>query len=224
MPNVASRIEAANKETGTRLLISEAAYGEAKDGVEVADYVRVRLRGTSDRINLYEVKALTSEARAELAPEEHETALFAGRKWYRVLPEGELEPTEWRIVEVASVDIVVARHADGTYHAFNNSCPHLHLPLFDRRNLNEGDLGIRSSTGPPRPLCSDLTEDRGLVCRWHLSCFDLQTGEIRDWAPGLSEDGSAKGWEFMGDVSRNQTQHQVHSCRSSEGSVWLTLE
>jgi len=224
VPNVASRIEAANKEAGTRFLISEAAYDEVKDSVEVADYVRVRLRGTSDRITLYEVKALTPDAQAALAPTEHETAFFAGKKWFQVLAKGELALTQWRIIEVAAVDVVITRLADGTYHAFNNACPHLHLPMFDRRTLKEGDLGIRSSTGLPRPLCSDFTEDRGVICRWHHSCFDLQTGEIRDWAPVLNEDGSATGWEFMGDVSRNRTQLEVYPCRVYEGFVWLAWE
>ncbi|TIP78390.1 MAG: adenylate/guanylate cyclase domain-containing protein, partial [Mesorhizobium sp.] len=44
--NLASRIEAANKDAGTRLLISEALHGQIADKVEVGDFVRVRLRGT----------------------------------------------------------------------------------------------------------------------------------------------------------------------------------
>jgi len=57
--NVASRVEAANKEAGTRLLISEALQTEVESQVEVADFVRVRLPGTSERITLYEVARLT---------------------------------------------------------------------------------------------------------------------------------------------------------------------
>lgn len=224
VPNIASRIEAANKEAGTRLLISEAAYREVKDSVEIADYVRVRLRGTSERITLYEVTALTADARAALAPRERETVLFAGKKWFQVLAEDALAPSQWRIIEVQDVDVVITRLADGTYHAFNNACPHLHLPLFERRDLAEGDLGINTNTGLPRPLCSSFTEDRGLICRWHQSCFDLQTGEIRDWAPVLNEDGTTTGWEFLGDVSRNKVPLEVYPCRVSEGSVWLALE
>ncbi|MFQ5567621.1 MAG: adenylate/guanylate cyclase domain-containing protein, partial [Paracoccaceae bacterium] len=56
--NVASRVEAANKEAGTRLLISDALHDEVADQVEVADFVRIRLRGTSERITLHEVAAL----------------------------------------------------------------------------------------------------------------------------------------------------------------------
>ena len=38
--NVTSRIEAANKDAGTRLLISEALYDQVEDKVEVADFVK----------------------------------------------------------------------------------------------------------------------------------------------------------------------------------------
>jgi class 3 adenylate cyclase/nitrite reductase/ring-hydroxylating ferredoxin subunit len=221
VPNVASRIEAANKEAGTRFLISQAAYDEVKDHVEVADYVRVRLRGTSERITLYEIEALTPVARAQLAPDERESVHFAGKTWFQVLAANELARGEWRIVEVEDVDIVVTRLSDDTYHAFSNSCPHLHLPLFERRSLEEGDLGINTNTGLPRPLCSSFTENRGVVCRWHQSCFDLQTGEIRDWAPILNEDGTSTGWEFLGDVSRNRSPLRIFPCRVHDGFVWL---
>jgi len=39
VPNVASRVEAANKEAGTRLLISQDLYDEVSDDVNVADFV-----------------------------------------------------------------------------------------------------------------------------------------------------------------------------------------
>jgi class 3 adenylate cyclase len=131
VPNVASRIEAANKEAGTRLLISQALYGEVQDRVDVADFVRVRLRGTSDRITLYEIDGLKPEAQAALnAGELRETVQFAGKKWIRLFAENELALNEWRIVALEDYDVVVVRGTD-EYYAFNNACPHLHLPLFD---------------------------------------------------------------------------------------------
>ena len=134
--------------------------------MEVADYVRVKLRGTTERISLFEIKSLTSEAASRLAPPEHESKIFAGKRWLRVMQEDELVETEWRVLEIDDTDVVVCRLADGTYHAFNNACPHLHIPLFDRRrHLKEGDIGINTNTGLARPLCSEFTEDRGLVCR-----------------------------------------------------------
>ena len=224
VPNVASRIEAANKETGTRLLISQALYDEVEDAVEVADFVRVLLRGTSDRITLYEIAGLKPEAQAALnAGELRKTVQFAGKKWIRVFTEDELALNEWRIIALEGYDVVVLRGADG-YYAFNNACPHLHLPLFERRALAEGALGNYPGTDTPRPIYSTFTEDRGVVCRWHHSCFDVQTGEVRDWATRLQEDGTSKGWEFLGDISKNRTKLPVYACRIHDGYLWVALD
>ena len=224
VPNVASRIEAANKEAGTRLLISQALHDEVEDAVEVADFVRVLLRGTSDRITLYEIAGLKAEAEAALKAEElRETMQFAGKKWVRLFAEDELAVNKWRVVALEDFDVVVLRGADG-YFAFNNACPHLHLPLFERRALKEGGLGNYPGTDTPRPIYSTFTEDRGVICRWHHSCFDLQTGEVRDWATRLQEDGTSKGWEFLGDISKNRTKLTVYPCRTHDGYVWVALE
>jgi class 3 adenylate cyclase/nitrite reductase/ring-hydroxylating ferredoxin subunit len=224
VPNVASRIEAANKETGTRLLISQALYNEVEDGVEVADFVRVLLRGTSDRITLYEIDGLKPEAQALLnAGELREIVQFAGKKWVRLFVEDELALNEWRIVALDDYDVIVLRGVDG-YLAFNNACPHLHLPLFERRALAEGALGNYPGTDTPRPIYSTFTEDRGVVCRWHHSCFDLQTGEVRDWATRLQDDGTSQGWEFLGDISKNRTKLPVYACRIYDGYLWVALD
>ena len=98
--NVASRVEAANKEAGTRLLISEALYNQVEDKVESADFVRIRLRGSSERITLHEIDGLKPEAEAELnARELRETMLYAGKKWVRAFAEDELGINEHRILE-----------------------------------------------------------------------------------------------------------------------------
>lgn len=224
VPNVASRIEAANKEAGTRLLISEALHDQVADDVEVADFVRVKLRGTSERITLYEISELKPSAKRVLdAPESRETMRFAGKKWTRLFPEDELSPDEWRIVTMENYDAVVVRGDDG-YFAFNNACPHLHLPLFDRRKLKEGELGSYGGTDTPRPVNSWFTDDRGVVCRWHCSCFDLQTGEVREWATRLQDDGTSPGWEFLGDISKNRMKLAVFACRIDDGYLWVAFE
>lgn len=56
--NVANRTERANKEAGTRLLIFENLYERVKESAAVKDCDRVKLRGTSDRITLYEISGI----------------------------------------------------------------------------------------------------------------------------------------------------------------------
>ena len=71
---------------------------------------------------------------------------------------------------------------------------------------------------------SAVTEDLGIVCRWHNSCYDLQTGEIRDWCPLLNEDGAAPGMEHAGDISKNQPPLDVFQCRVADGQLWISLD
>jgi class 3 adenylate cyclase/nitrite reductase/ring-hydroxylating ferredoxin subunit len=215
--NVASRVEAANKDAGTRFLISQTLLDAVDDKVEVADFVRVRLRGTSERITLHEIDRLTPEADAEINAREHRDSMrFAGKIWIRALAEDDLAVGERRMLDFEDCDVVILRGND-TYFAFNNACPHLHLPFFERRELAEGE----ESSAPPDSI---LTDDFGVVCRWHQSCFDLQTGEIREWATKLQADGTSPGMEFLGDISKNRARLKVYPCRIHDGHLWVTLE
>ena len=155
--------------------------------------------------------------------EQREPVFFAGKKWVRAFAEDELKVDEHRILEFDDFDVVVVCGSEGFF-AFNNSCPHLHLPLFEPRDLAEGALGCFPGTDTPRPLHSTLVDNRGLVCRWHHSCFDLQTGDVRDWATRLAADGTSPGWESLGDISRNRMKLKVYPCRVQDGELWIAPE
>jgi len=215
--NVASRVEAANKEAGTRLLVSDALLVRIEQSVEVSDYVRVRLPGTSERMTLHEIRGLTPEAHEALnVAEPRETMRFAGKRWVRVLRDDELVDGDRRIVEFADFYVVVLRRA-GAVVAFNNACPHLHLPFFEYPERSErGDVPIAAA--------SSVSDDFGVVCRWHQSCFDLHTGEIRTWCDTLNQDGTSPGMEYLGDISKNRNRLQVFPCRVQDGYVWVSLD
>jgi len=57
--NFASRIEQANKEYGTRLLVSEQAYAEIRQQALVGrEFADAELKGKSGRYKLYEIAGL----------------------------------------------------------------------------------------------------------------------------------------------------------------------
>lgn len=201
--NIASRIEEANKEMGTRLLVSEELYREVDRFVAVRDYVRTRLRSESERRTLYEVTGLNERGLAACGAPRPDSDLqrFAGRTWTRLVDDAEVPEGGRRIVRRDDFDIQLLRHK-GTVFAFNNACPHLMLPFND----------------------SEVTESGELLCRWHESSFDLATGEIRTWCTGLLPDGTAQGHEEIGDVSKNRRPMQTFPVRIFDGGIWLALD
>jgi adenylate cyclase len=58
--NFASRIEAANKEVGTRFLVSEGTVGELDQSFEIGRSFELPLKGKSGTHTLYEVVGLKS--------------------------------------------------------------------------------------------------------------------------------------------------------------------
>ena len=204
--NVASRIEAANKEAGTRLLISSELYELVKDDVIMDDFIRVKLRGTQERVSLYEISGIGPEALARdgaLISADPSKQRHAGRTWTAVLNEDELPAGGRKLVEMEAFDLLVIRSGENVF-ALNNACPHLRFPLVD----------------------SDVTEEGLLVCKWHQSCFDMFTGDIKAWCPGLDPDGTTKDLRLkpLGNVSKNQTSLVIFPARVEEGKIWVALE
>ena len=201
--NIANRIERANKEAGTRLLISETLWERVKESVVIKDFVRVKLRGTSDRISLYEILGIHAQALVDISGQEEQDKTrmrYAGLDWLRVLPEAELPVGKRRIVKRDDFDLLLI-HTTRAVYALNNACPHLRLPLED----------------------SEVVEPDVIVCRWHESRFDLKTGEVRAWCAALNPDGTPKGLEFVGDVSKNRTPLTPFPARIADGFVWVAL-
>ena len=153
--NIASRIEATNKDAGTRLLISENAYSQVKDSIEIDNYLRLKLRGSSNLITLYEVSNLKNEVLEEYGDLEHK--LINGKKWTSPLPGAELKEGEKKKFQSVNEDIILIRK-DGIY-AIKNICPHMNLPL---------DLG-------------QLTEKNTILCPFHNSEFCYKTGDVQMW-------------------------------------------
>ena len=103
--NIASRIEATNKDAGTRLLISENAYSQVKDSIEIDNYLRLKLRGSRNLITLYEVSNLKNEVLKDYGDAEHK--LINGKKWTRTLPVAELIEGEKKTFQPEEISAMI---------------------------------------------------------------------------------------------------------------------
>ena len=153
---------------------------------------------------LFEIRGLTPSAAELLEGGEQvdETQeRYAGRDWIRVLPEADLPVGGQRLVELPRLDILLVR-TERRIHAINNACPHLRLPLLE----------------------STVTGDDTIVCRWHESSFDLNTGEIIRWCRALTDDGMVEGSEDLGNLSKNRAPVMPFPVRVHHGYVWVSIE
>jgi class 3 adenylate cyclase/CDGSH-type Zn-finger protein/nitrite reductase/ring-hydroxylating ferredoxin subunit len=160
--NIASRIESTNKDAGTRLLISENAYKQVKDYLEIDNHLRLKLRGTSNLITLYEVINIKKNVLKEFGDVNHK--IIKGKKWTRTLPSEELKEGEKKKYKSNNEEIILIRKDD--IYAINNICPHMHLPL---------DLG-------------QLTEKETILCPFHNSEFSYKTGDVKMWVGSKPDD------------------------------------
>lgn len=91
---------------------------------------------------------------------------------------------------------ILLLHHEGQIYAMENACPHMRLPLQGGK----------------------ITEDNAIVCPWHHSAFDLQSGDVKDWSPwppGVER--------VLAKVSKEKAL-TVFPTRLEEGSIWVGLE
>jgi len=215
--NIASRVEAANKVAGTRLLVTEEVHAQVADLVESPDFVRLAIPGVAERKTLHEVTGLTEAGAARIREATGRPVSVApGRVWTQMCMASELREGEVRIVPQSRYDVVLTRQ-EGRVWAFNNHCPHNRLAMFG----NEIPEGVAL---PPTKACSTFPAPGRIACRFHQSVFDLATGGIIEWCTHLNPDGTAPGVEILGDLSKNETPLEVFRCREAAGAIWVELQ
>lgn len=116
-------------------------------------------------------------------------------KWIKALAQEALPNQARQVVKVSNHTILLLHHEEQIY-AVENTCPHLKLPLQGGK----------------------ITEDKAIVCPWHHSAFDLQTGDVKDWSPWPPGVG-----RVLGKISKEKAL-TVFPTRVEEGSIWVGLE
>ncbi len=152
--NIASRVETANKEAETRLLISEEAFKEIEDRAEVEDFVRIKLKGSSQRSTLYEISKLKGKSLESKDDKIFESGMF----WNKIMLSKDLNNGDKKKINHNDEEILIVRN-DDNLSAFSNLCPHMNLPL---------EMG-------------QITTENEFLCPFHDSKFCLRTGAVKKW-------------------------------------------
>ncbi|MBI1878652.1 MAG: Rieske (2Fe-2S) protein [Chloroflexi bacterium] len=115
--------------------------------------------------------------------------------WTKVLPQHELPAGARKVVRVGQQVILLIHHNDRIY-AVDNRCPHLRLPL------QKGQI----------------TGDNAIICPWHHSAFDLETGDVKAWSPWPPGVG-----RLVAVLSREKAL-PVFPTKVENGGIWINLK
>ena len=192
--NTAARVEAANKESDTFMLVSETAYEEVRDRVEVHDYIRVKLKGTSERSSLYEISKVIGDTNAL---KNLKTRVLEGTVWHRSFKSAEVLDKDKKVIQLFDKDLLIFRFG-GELKVVQNNCPHMNLPL---------DAG-------------QITDNGTILCPFHDSEFCIHTGEVKRWVENLPPMIPEKQAELMKGIK--PVPIKLFQAQEIDGYIWIS--
>jgi nitrite reductase/ring-hydroxylating ferredoxin subunit len=80
--------------------------------------------------------------------------------WTKALRLDELNETPRKVIHLEGAKILVLKHQE-KIHAIAHACPHFKLPLTK----------------------GQISDDCAIICPFHKSAFDLETGDVKEWSP-----------------------------------------
>ena len=122
--NFASRVESANKQFQSRLLISEETHNEIKDSLVIKDFMRTNLPGIEGRVTLYEIENINFTSEEESNNVIIEDSIF----WNKCSEIESFLADPQQVFKIRREDILVVNVEDNFY-ALNDKCPHAYLSL-----------------------------------------------------------------------------------------------
>ncbi len=200
--NFASRVESANKQFQSRVLISEDAHDEIKDSLVIKDFMRTNLPGIEGRVTLYEIQDINFASAEELASEVIEDEIF----WKKCSELESFSDHPQQVFKIKREDILVVKIEDNFY-ALNDKCPHAYL------SLQGSDIDLKNET---------------IACRWHKSSFCYKTGEVKEWMK-ISNFQKMLGKMGLNAEAQEISQMEripvdVYETKQQDGFIWVGLE
>ena len=200
--NFASRVESANKQFQSRVLISEETHDEIKDSLVIKDFMRTNLPGIEGRVTLYEIEDINFASQEELESELIEDEIT----WKKCAELESFADNPQQVFKVKREDILVVK-IEEKFYALNDKCPHAYL------SLHGSDIDIKNET---------------IACRWHKSSFCYKTGEVREWMK-ISNFQKMLGKMGLNAEAQEISQMErlpvdVYKTKQQYGFIWVGVE
>ena len=200
--NFASRVESANKQFQSRVLISEETHDEIKDSLVIKDFMRTNLPGIEGRVTLYEIEDINFATEEELESEIIEDEII----WKKGSELESFKDNPQQVFKIKREDILIV-NIDDNFYALNDKCPHAYL------SLQGSDIDVNNET---------------IACRWHKSEFCYKTGEVSEWMK-ISNFQKMLGKVGLNAEAKEISQMEripidVYKTKQQDGFIWIGME
>tara|TARA_Y100000590_G_scaffold250803_1_gene281702 strand:- start:2629 stop:3969 length:1341 start_codon:yes stop_codon:yes gene_type:complete len=200
--NFASRVESANKQFQSRVLISQETHDEIKDSLLIKDFMRTNLPGIEGRVTLYEIEDINFSSKEEREKEIIEDDII----WNKCSEVESFVDDPQQVFKIKREDILIVK-VEENFFALNDKCPHAYL------SLQGSDIDIKNET---------------IACRWHKSSFCYKTGEVREW---MKISNFQKMLGKMGlnaeaqEISKmERIPVDVYKTKEQDGFIWVGID
>ena len=155
--NFASRVESANKQFKSRVLISNELYEEIKDSLVIKDFMRTMVPGIDGRVTLHEVEQIHLSKEKEKIKKNQKAE--DGYNWSKCARIDSFDSEPQQVFRINKESILIAK-VGNQFYALNEKCPHMNL------SMKGGEINAKTGT---------------INCAWHNSTFCYKTGEVKEW-------------------------------------------
>jgi len=203
--NFASRVESANKQFKSRVLISDEVYQEVKNNVIIKDHMRTMVKGIEGRVTLHEVEQIHLTQEIEKLEEANKTE--DGLNWRKCETVESFESDPQQVFRINRETILIVK-VDDNFHALNEKCPHMNLTMKGGK--------IDQTTGT-------------ILCAWHNTTFCYKTGEVREWikvskpAKFLMKTLMKSNKQADGSLDMDPVDIETYPTQIIDGYVWVGL-
>ena len=204
--NFASRVESANKQFKSRLLISDDVFQKVKNNVVIKDYMRTMVKGIDGRVTLHEVEQI--HLSDEIKELEKNQRSEDGLSWNKCGKIESFDSNSQQVFRINRENILVVK-VDEDFHAINEKCPHMNL------TMKGGKIDKKSGT---------------ILCAWHNTTFCYKTGEVKEWikvskpAKFLMKTLMKSNKQADGSLDMEPTDIETYPTQIIDDYVWVGME